>query len=112
MRFAIMVVFALVLLVCATVTQAQQIDDHIRKQLQTHRLPSLSLVVLKDGKIIKAAGYGLADVKAKTPATPETVYKIGIDDGVTIVVLTNIDDVDMPSVIEGIARLYLPTGSN
>lgn len=32
--------------------------------------------MIKDGQIIKAAGYGVADRKLQTPATPETVYKI------------------------------------
>jgi D-alanyl-D-alanine carboxypeptidase len=77
MRSTRKLVFAAILVSCATVARAQQIDDHIKTQLAEHRLPGLSLVVLKDGKIIKAAGYGLADVKAKTPATPGTVYKIG-----------------------------------
>ena len=39
--------------------------------------PGLSLAVIKDGKIVKAAGYGVADRKTGAPATPETVYKIG-----------------------------------
>ena len=40
------------------------------------RIPGLSLVVLKDGQVIKTAGYGLADRKLKIAATPDTVYKI------------------------------------
>ena len=40
-------------------------------------LPGLSLVVVKDGKIVKAAAYGLSDRERRTPAAPETVYKIG-----------------------------------
>ena len=77
MRSAANRLLAVALLLSATAVHAQQIDDHIRTQLAEHRLPGLSLVILKDGKVIKAAGYGLADVKAKTPATAETVYKIG-----------------------------------
>jgi len=69
--------FALVLLLAATiVAQADQIDDLIKVEMQRQKVPGLSLVVLKYGKIIKAAGYGLANIKLQTPATPETVYKI------------------------------------
>jgi D-alanyl-D-alanine carboxypeptidase len=77
MRAASRLFVGVALLLCATAARAQQADEYINALLQTHRIPGLSLVVLKDGKIIKAAGYGLADVKARTPATPETVYKIG-----------------------------------
>jgi D-alanyl-D-alanine carboxypeptidase len=33
-------------------------------------------VVLKEGQIVKTAGYGVANINLKIPATPETVYKI------------------------------------
>jgi len=33
--------------------------------------------VLQDGKIVKAKGYGFANLETSAPATPDTVYKIG-----------------------------------
>ncbi len=68
---------ALVLLLAATVAaQADRVDDIIKAEMQGQNIPGLSLAVLKDGKVIKAAGYGLANIKHQTLATPETVYKI------------------------------------
>jgi CubicO group peptidase (beta-lactamase class C family) len=32
---------------------------------------------LKDGKPVKARGYGVANLELGTGATPETVYQIG-----------------------------------
>jgi hypothetical protein len=32
-----------------------------------------------------------------------------LDHGLSVVVLTNADDVDLPSIANGIAALYLPT---
>lgn len=70
--------FALVLLLAATVVaQADPTDDFIKAQMQSQNIPGLSLVVLKGGEVIKAEGYGVVDRKLNTPATPETVYKIG-----------------------------------
>jgi D-alanyl-D-alanine carboxypeptidase len=37
----------------------------------------LSLAVVKDGTIVKAAGYGDADVEQKVAATPDTLYELG-----------------------------------
>jgi CubicO group peptidase (beta-lactamase class C family) len=68
--------FVALVLLAATVARADQIDDFIETEMQRQRIPGLSLAVVKDGEIIKAAGYGVADRKLKTPATPETVYKI------------------------------------
>jgi len=44
--------------------------------MKRQNIPGLSLVVIRDGAIIKAEGYGLADIKQHVAATPDTVYKI------------------------------------
>lgn len=69
-------VFVLVLLLAPTVAGADKTDDYIRAEMKKQNIPGLSLVVIKDGEIIKAAGYGLANIKLQIPAKPETVYKI------------------------------------
>ncbi|HSL72259.1 MAG TPA: serine hydrolase domain-containing protein, partial [Longimicrobiales bacterium] len=68
---------AIALWLSAVAAYAQQPDEFINAELLRQRIPGLSLVVLKNGQIITAKGYGLADVKQKTPVTPETVFKIG-----------------------------------
>jgi D-alanyl-D-alanine carboxypeptidase len=69
---------ALVLLLAASVAvRADDVDDYIKAEMQKQHLPGLSLVVIKDQKVVKAQGYGLANVELNVPATPETVYKIG-----------------------------------
>ena len=70
-------IVALVLLTSTLTARADKIDDYVKAQMDAFHLPGLSLVVIKDGKIVKSAGYGLANVGKKVPATPETVYKIG-----------------------------------
>ncbi len=69
------VIFALVLLLTAAV-RADKVDDYIKAEMLKQRVPGLSLAIVKDGKIIKAQGYGLANVEHNIPAKPETVYKI------------------------------------
>ena len=68
---------ALVLFLSVTaIARADPTDDFIRAEMKRQNIPGLSLAIVKDGQIIKAAGYGLADRTLKIPATPETVYKI------------------------------------
>ena len=57
--------------------QTDRVDAFVQREIQEQRIPGLSLAVIKDGQILMAAGYGLADRKLKTPAMPETIYKIG-----------------------------------
>lgn len=45
--------------------------------MRQQRIPGMSIAVIKDGAVVKAAGFGYADVARKIPSTPETVYKIG-----------------------------------
>lgn len=66
----------LFLLSFAVAVHADKIDDYIQKQMQWQHIPGLSLAVVKDGKIVKAKGYGLANIELKAPATPETVYQL------------------------------------
>jgi CubicO group peptidase (beta-lactamase class C family) len=72
-----MPLIAFVLFVAATgIAWADKTDDFIKAEMEAQRIPGLSLVVIKDGRIIKAGGYGVADIKLKTPAKTDTVYRI------------------------------------
>ena len=69
---------ALVLLLSLqVVVQADKVDDYVKAQMEKQHIPGLSLVVIRDQKIVKSEGYGLANVELNVPARPETVYKIG-----------------------------------
>lgn len=57
--------------------RSDEIDDYIKADMQKKHVPGVSLAVIKDGKVVKAQGYGLANVELNVPAGPETVYKIG-----------------------------------
>lgn len=40
-------------------------------------IPGLAVAVVHEGRVVKARGYGLADVELKVPVTEETVFEIG-----------------------------------
>lgn len=66
------------LLISSASAQAtDKVDDFIKAQMQTQHIPGVALAVIKDGKVIKARGYGLANVETNTPVTAATVFKIG-----------------------------------
>lgn len=68
--------FVLLLTLSAAV-RADKVDDYVKAQMERQHIPGVSIVVIKDQKIVKSAGYGLANVELNVAATPETVYKIG-----------------------------------
>src|SRR5215210_6298553 len=67
----------LLLFATASAIRADKVDDYIKAEMQKQRVTGLSIAVVKDGKVIKAEGYGLANVELDAPARPDTVYKIG-----------------------------------
>lgn len=67
----------LLVLVAALGIRADTVDDYVKATMLKQHIPGLSLAVIKDGKIIKAEGYGLANVELNVPARADTVYKIG-----------------------------------
>lgn len=63
---------------CATspVTDAQ-INSTVQKLMDAERIPGLSIGIYCDGKILKARGYGLANVELSVPASEKTIYQTG-----------------------------------
>jgi D-alanyl-D-alanine carboxypeptidase len=60
-----------------TTARADRVDDYVREQMRRRHIPGLALAVVRDGKLIKERGYGLANVELNVPVTPETVFEIG-----------------------------------
>jgi D-alanyl-D-alanine carboxypeptidase len=52
------------------------VDAFVEAEMARRHIPGLSLAVVKAGTIVKAKGYGLADVKRGERVTPETVFRI------------------------------------
>src|SRR5215813_7016401 len=67
---------ALIVFSCFSIARADQIDDYIKQAMQKRRIPGLALAVVKDGQVIKAQGYGVANLETETPVTPETVFEL------------------------------------
>jgi CubicO group peptidase (beta-lactamase class C family) len=76
MRYAIRTILFFLASAASLDARADAVDDYIEKQMQLQHVPGLSLVVVRDGKVIKARGYGLSNIETKTHATPETVYQL------------------------------------
>jgi Beta-lactamase class C and other penicillin binding proteins len=56
---------------------ADPVDDLMEARRKAQKIPGLSLVVIKEGKIVRAKGYGLARVEEPAvPATDRTVFGI------------------------------------
>lgn len=68
---------ALLIFCSALAAKADEVDRYVETQMRDLHIPGVSLAVVRDGKIIKAKGYGLANIEMNSPAAPQTVYEIG-----------------------------------
>ncbi|MCW3116098.1 MAG: beta-lactamase, partial [Chitinophagaceae bacterium] len=59
------------------IAQQDSIDAFVTRQMKQQGIMGLSIGIVKSGKVIMAKGYGQANIELNSPATEETVYKIG-----------------------------------
>lgn len=69
---------ALVLtLLFASGARADALDDIIKAEMKMRQIPGLSLVIIENGKIVRAQGYGVTEKGGKTPVSPHTLFQAG-----------------------------------
>ena len=68
------------LLLASLVVHAQTpdpVDAYVQSEMQRRHIPGLALLVIREGKVIKQQGYGLANVELEVPVKPETIFQSG-----------------------------------
>lgn len=58
-------------------TTSSSVDEYVRSEMQRQHIPGLALLVARDGKILRAQGYGLSNIELQVPVKPETVFQSG-----------------------------------
>jgi CubicO group peptidase (beta-lactamase class C family) len=56
---------------------SEKVDAYVAAEMRTEKMPGLALAVVRDGQIIKARGYGLANIELDVPVKPETIFQTG-----------------------------------
>ena len=57
--------------------QTDAADDYIRAEMAKQHIPGLALLVSRGGQVIRAQGYGMANVELQVPVEPETIFQSG-----------------------------------
>ncbi len=61
----------------AATTSPNRVDDYVESAMAEQHIPGLALGVYEDGQVVKAQGYGLANVELNVAVRPETVFQSG-----------------------------------
>jgi D-alanyl-D-alanine carboxypeptidase len=67
----------LLALVLSGSLHADTIDDIVRAEMERQNVPGLSLAIVRNGKIVKEKGYGVANVEHDVPVSAQTVFQSG-----------------------------------
>lgn len=84
-RFLLLVLFATFLTQSAPAQVVSEpadassaaIDAYIHAEMQRRQIPGLALLIVRDGNILRAQGYGFANLELKVPVRPETIFQSG-----------------------------------
>lgn len=57
--------------------QWEAVDEFVRAEMVRQRVPGLSIAIVRNGQIVRAQGYGVANIEHGVPATPATIYQSG-----------------------------------
>jgi CubicO group peptidase (beta-lactamase class C family) len=77
MKKCALIATSLPLLFVTAPLYADRVDDYIKTQMEQHRIPGLALEIIRDGKSVKTASYGTANLELSVPVEPDTVFEIG-----------------------------------
>ena len=54
-----------------------KVDEYVKSEMQKQQIPGVAVAVMRNGDIILAKGYGLANVEHQVPVIPETIFQSG-----------------------------------
>jgi D-alanyl-D-alanine carboxypeptidase len=56
---------------------ASEVDALVRGEMARQRIPGLALGIVREGRLLRAEGYGLANVELDAPVTARTMFQSG-----------------------------------
>jgi CubicO group peptidase (beta-lactamase class C family) len=54
-----------------------RVEAFIRAEMERQKVPGVAVAIVKQGEVLLAKGYGLANVEHRVPVRPETVFQSG-----------------------------------
>ncbi|MGH7969798.1 MAG: serine hydrolase domain-containing protein, partial [Limisphaerales bacterium] len=77
MQRVAVICLAFQLLAIAGGAHADEVDDYIRAEMKERQIPGADLAIVQDGRVVKRAEFGLANVELNVRVNTNTVFEIG-----------------------------------
>ena len=72
-----LILFAACLVNAQSPSTNAAVTKYVKAEMARQHIPGLSLLVAKNGKIVRAEGFGLSNVELQVPVKPETIFQSG-----------------------------------
>jgi len=88
--------------------RADAIDDYINAEIARQNVPGLALAIMRHGQLVRAQGYGFANLEHHVPVHPDTLFKSGAlgKQFTAVAVMLLVEDGKLG--LDESARKYLP----
>ena len=67
----------LAVLAASAPLHADAIDDYINQEIARERTPGAALAIIQRGELVRAQGYGYANIEHRVPVHPDTIFQTG-----------------------------------
>lgn len=57
--------------------RADDIDDFVNQEIARQRVPGVAVGIMQHGQLVRAAGYGFANIEHRVPVHPDTIFQSG-----------------------------------
>ena len=61
----------------AVSTDLGPVDAFVRAEMEKQKVPGVAVAIARGGEVLKAQGYGVANVEHQVPVKPETIFQSG-----------------------------------
>ncbi|NHZ79753.1 serine hydrolase [Massilia sp. CCM 8695] len=68
---------AVFLITLSVSVHADPVDDIVHAEIARQQIPGAAIAIVKNGQIVKQAGYGMANLEHQVAVTPDTVFQSG-----------------------------------
>ena len=55
--------------------QSDAVDKYVQSEISKQQIPGVALLVSRNGQIVRARGYGMANVELRVPVTTESIFE-------------------------------------
>jgi CubicO group peptidase (beta-lactamase class C family) len=57
--------------------RADPIDDYVTAEMARQNVPGMAIAIMRNGHVVRAQGYGTANLEHSVPVHPDTLFKTG-----------------------------------